>query len=180
MRGRRAVWLSVCAVLLIISPLTACGGKKFTLPAVETTIIATPSGPTPTPLANALRVTPTAPPIPTSAPPPALAPYNAPAAAPSAGTPRVVIKEFYDAVLAKRNIAAFLTPALRATTNGDGYAILKAQPPMRFFSVDSQEMGDDGATATVGSTLSTASGTTKPRFAMTKQGNTWLISQISP
>lgn len=178
MRGRRAIWRSVCVALLILPTLAACGGKKFTLPVAETAVIATPSGPTPTPLANGLRLTPTAPPL-AARSPAAPAPYDAPAAAPSAGPPRVVIKEFYDAVLAKRNIAAFLTPALRATTNGDGYALLNTQPPVRFFSVDSQEMGADGATATVGSTLSAANGTTKPRFAMTKQANTWLISQIS-
>jgi hypothetical protein len=179
MRMRRARWLPASIALLLVPALTACGGKGITLPSTGkvdagtgTAIIATPVGPTPTPLANALHATPTP-------PPPALASDNAPAAAPSAGTPRVVIKEFYDAVLAKCNIAAFLTPQLRATTNGDGYAILNAQPPMRFFSVDSQDMAADGSGATVGSTLSTASGTTKPQFAMTRQASTWLIARIS-
>lgn len=171
MRIRRAAWLLTCVTLLIIPALTACSGKNLTPPTVETAVIATPSGPTPTPLANVLRGTPAAP-LATSRPP-------APAAGPSAGAPRVVIKEFYDALLAKRNIAAFLTSELRATTDGDGYAILRVQPPMRSFSVDSQEVGADGATATVGSTLSAASGTTNPRFAMTKHGNTWLIVQIT-
>ena len=183
MRTGRARWLPACIALLLLPALAACGGKGITLPttgkvdaATDTAIIATPSGPTPTPLASAARVTPTSP---STSPQPALAPYNAPAAAPSAGTPRVVVEQFYDAVLAKRNIAAFLAPQLRATTNGDGYAILDAQPPMRFFSVDSQEMGADGATATVGSTLSTASGTTKPQFALTMQGNIWLIARVT-
>jgi predicted small lipoprotein YifL len=177
-------WLLAWVALLLLPILTACGGKGITLPttgkvdaATDTAIIATPSGPTPTPLASALRVTPIPPH--STPPPPALAPYNAPAAASSAGVPRVVVEQFYDAVLAKRNIAAFLAPSLRATTDGDGYTILNAQPPMRFFSVDSQEMGADGASATVGSTLSTASGTTKPQFAMTAQGNTWLIAHIT-
>lgn len=184
MRTGRARGLPACIVLLLAFVLTACGGKGLTLPptnkvdaATDPAIIAIPAGPTPTPLANAPRVAPTLPPPPP--PPSALASYNAPAAAPSAGTPRVIIKEFYDAVLAKRNIAAFLAPQLRATTNGDGYAVLKAQPPIRSFSVDSQDMGADGATATVGSTLSTASGASKPEFAMTLQGNTWLIARIT-
>src|SRR5205085_313906 len=133
-------------------------------------VIATPVGPTPTPLANGLRSAPTspAPVAPNTPAAPALAPYNAPAAGPSAGTPRAVIQEFYNAMLAKRNIAAFLTPELRATTNGDGYALLSAQPPLRYFSIDSQEMSPDGAAAMVGSTLSTPGGTIKPRFSMTK------------
>lgn len=179
MSGRRAGWLSACVALALLPALTACGGKAIALPVVDTAkiatpaaseVIATPAGPTPTPLASGLRATPT---------PPALAPYNAPAAGPSAGIPRVVIKEFYDAMLAKRNIAAFLTPELRATTNGDGYALLNARPPLRSFSVDSQEMSPDGAAATVGSTLSTASGTIKPQFSMTKQANTWLIGRVT-
>jgi predicted small lipoprotein YifL len=184
MRTGRARWLPVCIALLLLPALAACGGKGITLPttgkvdaATNTAIIATSSGPTPTPLANVLRVTPT-PPRSTS-PPSAPTAYNAPAAAPSASIPRVVVEQFYDAVLARRNIAAFLAPQLRATTNGDGYAILNAQPPMRFFSVDSQEIGADGATAAVGSTLSTASGTTKPQFVLTAQGTTWLIARVT-
>lgn len=177
MRTMQARWFTASVALLILPVLTACGGKAIALPstgnvdvATPPTIIATPIGPTPTPLANAPRATPTSP----------LAPQqSAPAAGPSTGAPRVVIKEFYDAMLAKRNIAAFLTPALRATTNGDGYALLKAQPPLRSFSVDGQEMGADGATAMVVSTLSAASGTTKPQFAMARQANTWLISRIT-
>jgi predicted small lipoprotein YifL len=184
MRAGRARWLPAWIALLLLPTLAACGGKGITLPptgnvdaATDTAIIATPAGPTPTPLGRALPATPTRPPA--TPTPPALAPDNAPAAAPSAGIPRVVVEQFYDAVLAKRNIAAFLAPTLRATTNGDGYAILNAQPPMRFFSVDNQEMSADGAAATVGSTLSTASGTTKPQFVMTPQGTTWLIARVT-
>jgi len=159
--------------------MTACNGKKIAVAADNPALVATASGPTPTPLANGLRATPTQPvgepPAPAQTPPS----YAAPAVAPTAGIPRKVIEEFYNAMLAKRNIAAFLTPALRARSNGDGYALLGAQPPMRFFSVDGQEMGADGTTATVTSTLSVANGTAKPRFAMKRAGDTWLIDRIS-
>lgn len=184
MRRIGAGFLITCVVCGLILATTACSGKKITVSADNLTLIATASGPTPTPLANGLRITPT-PPIATpsspltqpTAPPPEQ--YVAATAVPTAGIPRKVIEEFYNAMLAKRNIAAFLTPALRAKSNGDGYALLGAQPPMRFFSIDGQELGADGTTATVTSTLSTANGTAKPQFAMKQAANTWLIVGIS-
>jgi hypothetical protein len=184
MRRTGAGILIACVVCCLTLTATACSNKKITVAADDPALVATASGPTPTPLANGLRATvtplPPARPQPTlSAPTPSsLAQYAAPAAAPTAASPRKVIEEFYNAVLAKRNIAAFLTPELRARSNGDGYALLGAQPPMRFFSVDGQEMGADGATATVTSTLSVANGTAKPQFAMKQAGATWLIDGI--
>lgn len=172
MRRIGAGLLIACTGCVLIGTMTACSGKKVTVSADNPALVATASGPTPTPLANGLRATPTH-------PPPSPAPYAAPAAAPTAGIPRKVIEEFYNAVLAKRNIAAFLTPALRARSNGDGYALLGAQPPMRFFSVDGQEMSADGATATVTSTLSVANGTAKPQFSMSRAGDTWLIDRVT-
>jgi hypothetical protein len=177
-----------CIVCCAVLATTACSSKKLTVAADDTMLVATASGPTPTPLANGLRAMPTPVPapapasaVPTPTPVPAQRPaqYAAPAAAPSAGIPRKVIEEFYDAMLAKRNIAAFLTPELRAKSNGDGYALLGAQPPMRFFSVDGQEMSADGTTATVSTTLSVANGTAKPQFAMKQAGDTWLISGVT-
>lgn len=180
MRRIGAGLLIICTACCLVLATTACSGKKITVAADNPSLVATASGPTPTPLANGPRatppLTPSAPGQP-SAPPPA--PYAAPAAVPTAGIPRKVIEEFYDAMLAKRNIAAFLTSGLRATSNGDGYALLGTQPPMRFFSVDGQEMGADGTTATVSSTLSVANGTAKPQFAMKQTGDTWLIDRIS-
>ena len=191
MRRIGAGTLIACAACCLILTTTACSGKKIKVAADNSTLIATAAGPTPTPLANGLRATATPPPpVPTPSPPPAQSPppvqptapppaqYAAPDAAPTAGIPRKVIEEFYDAMLAKRNIAAFLTPALRAQSNGDGYALLGAQPPMRFFSVDGQEMGADGTTATVTSTLSVSNGTAKPQFTMKQAGDTWLIDGI--
>lgn len=187
MRRIGAGMLIACIVCCGLLATTACTGKKLTVAANDTALVATASGPTPTPLANGLHATPTPAlisiPIPvlTATPVPAQPPaqYNAPAAAPSAGIPRKVIEEFYDAMLAKRNIAAFLTPELRAKSNGDGYALLGAQPPMRYFSVDGQEMGADGTTATVTTTLSVANGTAKPQFAMKQAGDIWLIRGIT-
>lgn len=158
----------ICIACCLILATTACSGKKITVVADDPSLIATASGPTPTPLAHGLRTPPP--------PPPA---YAAPDAVPTAGIPRKVIEEFYDAIVAKRNIAAFLTPELRAKSNGDGYALLVAQPPMRFFSVDGQEMSADGMTATVSSTLSVANGTAKPQFTMKQANDTWLIDRIS-
>lgn len=179
MRRRGAGLLIACVACCLIVTMTACSSKKITVGANDPALVATASGPTPTPLANGLRATPT-PPLSGSAQrtPSAAAPYAAPAAAPTAGFPRKVIEEFYNAVLAKRNIAAFLTPALRATVNGDGYALLGAVPPMRSFSVDGQEMSADGMTATVTSTLSVANGTATIRFAMQQAGDTWLIDRV--
>jgi len=178
MRRINASLCIICIACCLILATTACGGKKITVAANNPSLVATASGPTPTPLANGPR-TPPMPPLsasgqPTSPP----TSYAAPAAVPTAGIPRKVIEEFYNAMLAKRNIAAFLTPELRAKSNGDGYALLGAQPPMRFFSVDGQELGNDGTTATVSSTLSVANGTAKPRFAMKQAGDTWLIDGI--
>lgn len=170
---RRISTGALIACVVCCLAMTACSSKKFTVAADTTTLVATASGPTPTPLANGLHATPTV------APTPPLAQYAAPAAAPSAGIPRKVIEEFYDAMLAKRNIAAFLTPELRAKSDGDGYALLNAQPPMRFFSVDGQAMSADGTTATVTTTLAAANGTVKPQFAMRQAGDTWLISGIT-
>lgn len=176
----RRIGASIAIACCLILATTGCGGnKKFTVSVDDLALIATASGPTPTPLANGLRATPTQ-----SSPTPALSnpsatQYAAPAAGPSASTPRKVIEEFYNAVLAKRNIASFLTPELRARSDGDGYAILGAPPPMRFFSVDGQEIGADGATATVTTTLSVANGTAKLQFAMKHVGDTWLIDRIT-
>ncbi|MCA1667441.1 MAG: hypothetical protein LC793_08615 [Thermomicrobia bacterium] len=184
MQRRGAGLLIACIAGCLIVTMTACSSKKITVGANDPALVATASGPTPTPLANGLHAAPTTSfaaatqpisrPEPTS---PAPAQYAAPAA-PTAGIPRKVIEEFYNAVLAKRNIAAFLTPALRATANGDGYALLGAVPPMRFFSVDGQEMSADGMTATVTSTLSVANGTATIRFAMQPAGDTWLIDRV--
>ncbi len=171
MRRRGAGLLIACVVCCLIVTMTACSSKKITVGANDPALVATASGPTPTPLVNGLRATPT-PPLSASAQ------RTPPAAAPTAGIPRKAIEEFYNAVLAKRNIAAFLTPALRATVNGDGYALLGAVPPMRFFSVDGQEMSADGMTATVTSTLSVANGTATIRFAMKPAGDTWLIDRV--
>ena len=180
MRRTGAGTLIACSMCCVVLVLTACSGKKFTVAADDPALVATASGPTPTPLANGLHATPTLPSILTPTVVSARsAQYAAPAAAPSAGIPRKVIEEFYNAMLAKRNIAAFLTPDLRAKSNGDGYALLGAQPPMRFFSVDGQEISADGATATVTTTLSAANGTAKPQFAMQQAGDTWLISGIT-
>lgn len=187
MRRIGAETFIACIACCVLLTTTACSNKKLIVAADDTALVATASGPTPTPLANGLHATATPMPIPaptfvpTPAPAPAQPPaqYAAPAAAPSAGIPRKVIEEFYDAMLAKKNIAAFLAPELRAKSNGDGYALLGAQPPMRFFSVDGQEMSADGATATVTTTLSVANGTAKPQFAMTHSGDTWLIRSIS-
>lgn len=180
MRRREAGLLITCVACCVIFTMTACSSKKITVAANDPALVATASGPTPTPLANGLRAMPT---TPLSAPaqrtPPAPTQYAAPAAAPTAGTPRKVIEEFYNAVLAKRNIAAFLTPAQRATSNGDGYPLLGAVPPMRFFSVDSQDLSADGMTATVTSTLSVANGTATIQFAMKQAGDTWLIDRVS-
>ena len=178
MRRIGAGFLVACLACCLTLTITACSSKKITVAADDSTLVATASGPTPTPLANGLRATPTTPSPVRAQPPVPPASYAAPAAAPTAATPRKVIEEFYNAVLAKRNIAAFLTPELRARSNGDGYALLGAQPPMRFFSVDGQEMGTDGTTATVTSTLSVANGTAKPQFAMKQAGDTWLIDGI--
>jgi hypothetical protein len=185
MRRIGAGALTACIVCCVVLVTTACSSKKFTVSADDPALVATASGPTPTPLANGLRATPTQPflpaptVVPTTPPAPQPAQYAAPAAAPSAGIPRKVIEEFYDAMLAKRNIAAFLTPELRAKSNGDGFALLGAQPPMRFFSVDGQEMSADGTTATVTTTLSVANGTAKPQFTMKQAGDTWLISGVT-
>jgi hypothetical protein len=178
MRRIGAGFLIACVLGCLILTTTACSDKKIRVAADDPALVATASGLTPTPLANGLRATPTTPPPVRAQPTPPPAPYAAPAAAPSAAIPRKVIEEFYNAVLAKRNIAAFLTPALRARSNGDGYALLGAQPPMRFFSVDGQEMGADGTTATVMSTLSVSNGTAKPQFTMKQAGDTWLIDGI--
>jgi len=166
----------ICIACCLILATTACSGKKITVVADDPSLIATASGPTPTPLAHGLRAPPPTPPAAPGHTPPA---YAAPDAVPTAGIPRKVIEEFYDAIVAKRNIAAFLTPELRAKSNGDGYALLGAQPPMRFFSVDGQEMSADGMTATVSSTLSVANGTVKPQFTMKQANDTWLIDRIS-
>jgi hypothetical protein len=172
-----------CVACCLVFVTTACSSQHLTVAADPPNLVATASGPTPTPLANGLRPAPTPAPAnalnPTVLSAPAPAQYAAPAAAPSAGIPRKVIEEFYDAMLAKRSVAAFLTPALRAKSNGDGYALLGAQPPMRFFSVDGQEISADGATATVASTLSVANGTAKPQFTMKQAGDTWLIDGIT-
>ena len=181
MRRTGAGTLIACIMCCIVLVMTACSSKKFTVAADDPALVATASGPTPTPLANGLRATPIPPsvPTPTAVPAPPSAQYAAPAAVPSAGVPRKVIEEFYNAMLAKRNIAAFLTPELRAKSNGDGYALLGAQPPIRFFSVDGQEISADGAIATVTTTLSVANGTAKPQFAMKQASDTWLISGIT-
>lgn len=176
MRGAR--WI---AVALLALTLASCGTTPVHIPTPDT-ITATPvppSGPTPTPLANGPKPTPTAALLPSTAtvavPP---TPFSAPTVQPNPGTARQVAQQFYEATLRQQNIAAFLTPALRARESGNGFALLGITA-LLFYSVDDQQLSADGNDAVVLTTIRSPAGMAKPQFAMKKQGATWAIDRVT-
>lgn len=91
---------------------------------------------------------------------------------------RGTVEQFLRAVLAKSDIAGYLTPAFKSQVSGDGYKLLDIQPPVREFTVDSEQQDPDGNSATVRATITTAAGVTKRGFVMHKQGSAWLVDNI--
>ncbi|GEM_PF-3612769 len=91
---------------------------------------------------------------------------------------RGVTEQFLRTVLAKGDISGYLTPSLKSQAGNDGYALLTIQPPVREFTIDSEQRDADGNGATVGATITTASGVAKRTFVLRKQGGTWLIDSI--
>ena len=88
------------------------------------------------------------------------------------------VEQFLRTTLAKGDISGYLTPALKVQVGTDGYKVLNIQPPVREFTVDSEQDEPDGNGATVGTTITTAAGVQKRTFVMRRQGNAWLVDNV--
>jgi len=91
---------------------------------------------------------------------------------------RGATEQFLRTVLAKGDISGDLTPALKSQTGSDGYKLLNIQPPVKSFTIDSQQRDADGNGATVQATITTATGVVTRTFVMRKQGNVWLVDNV--
>jgi len=91
---------------------------------------------------------------------------------------RGATEQFLRTVLAKGDISGDLTPALKSQTGSDGYKLLNIQPPVKSFTIDSEQRDADGNSATVQATITTATGVVTRTFVMRKQGNTWLVDNV--
>lgn len=92
---------------------------------------------------------------------------------------RGTAEQFLDAVVAKGDISALVSPALRSQAGSDSNKLLGIMGPIRMFTIDSEKVDADGNGAIVHVTITTAMGAVGRDFRMKKSNGTWLVDNIT-